>query len=251
MKTVDSVESNIPLYVPCNKLSFSAPFRWLNKGWHDFRNAPRHSLIYGTIFATVAWVLIYFSSSYENFLLAGTLFSFLLVGPMLSFGLYDISQQLEQKLEPSFSHERGKALNEMGHELMLALLLGVVFLIMLIMASMVTNIMAGSQPDVLAVVPISYEVSLITLGLFAGLLFCAATFALPMILDRDTNAMMSIITSLNAVWRNKWVLAVWVLLIAMLSAVGLVTGLVGFVVIVPVLGYASWHAYRETIIAKE
>jgi len=248
MKTLDSFEDDVPLFAPCHKLAFNAPFRWLKKGWQDFRNAPLHSFIYGAIFAAVGWVLVYFSWSHEHYLLSGFLFSFLLAGPMLAFGLYDISQQLEQKREPSFSHERRKAIHEMGHELMLAMLLGVVFLIMLIMNAMFANIDATlNQANVLAVVPVSDTVSLLIAAAFAGLFFCAGTFALPMILDRDANAMTAMITSLHAVWKNKSVLALWVLMILGLMAVGFLTGLIGFIVIVPVLGYATWHAYRETI----
>ena len=221
------------------------------KGWHDFRRAPWHSLTYGAIFACIGWVLIYFSWSYESYLLVGLLISLLLVGPALAFGLYDISQQLERKHKPTFAHERRKAFHEMGHELMLVLLLGMVYLVLLILTSMVTNI--GStfeQLDISAAVPISDAISLFITVIFAGLFFCAGTFALPMILDQDANAMTAMITSINAVWRNKLVLALWVLLILALAAVGFATALIGFVFIVPVLGYATWHAYRETIITK-
>jgi uncharacterized membrane protein len=196
-------------------------------------------------------MLIYLSWSYESYLLVGLLISLLLVGPALAFGLYDISQQLELKHKPTFGHERRKAFHEMGHELMLALLLSLVYLILLILVSMVMNI--GATPEqsaVSAVVPISDAASLLTAVFFAGLLFCASTFALPMIVDQDANAMTAIITSLNAVWRNKSVLALWALLILALTAVGFATALIGCVFIVPVLGYATWHAYRETIITK-
>lgn len=251
MKTADTLHDGVPLYAPCHKLAFSAPFRWLTKGWQDFRHAPWHSLIYGVIFAAVAGVLIYFSTSYGQYLLGGLLFSFLLLGPVLAFGLYDISQQLERKQKPTFRHERSKAFNELGHELMLALLLGTVFLMMIILASMLSNIgTAFEGVVVLAVLPISDTVSLSMLAIFAGLYFFAGTFALPMIIDRDANAMTAILTSLHAVWRNKSVLALWVLLIFALAVVGFVTALIGFVVIVPVLGYASWHAYREMIIKE-
>lgn len=251
MKTADSLENDVPLYAPCHKLTFNAPFGWLKKGWQDFRRAPWQSLTYGAIFACMGWMLIYLSWSYEGYLLAGLLICLLLVGPALAFGLYDISQQLELKHKPTFGHERRKAFREMGHELMLALLLSSVYLVLLILTSMVMNI--GAAPEQLAVsavVPISDAVSLLIAVIFAGLLFCASAFALPMILDQDANAMTAIITSLNAVWRNKSVLALWALLILALTAVGFATALIGFVFIVPVLGYATWHAYRETIITK-
>ena len=249
MKTADSYEHDVPLYAPCRQLAVSAPFRWLNKGWQDFRRAPLHSLTYGVIFACFGWLLIYFSWSNANdFLVFGLLVGFLLVGPALAFGLYDISQQLELKHKPTFRHERRKAFHEMGHELMLALLLSLVFLVLAIVMSMVMNI--GATPEqsaVSAVVPISAAVSLSITFIFAGLFFCAMTFALPMIVDRDVNAPMAIMTSLHAVWRNKSVIALWALLVLGLTAVGFATALIGLVLIIPVLGYATWHAYRETI----
>lgn len=251
MKTADSLENDVPLYAPCRKLAFNAPFGWLKKGWQDFRRTPWHSLTYGAIFACIGWMLVYFSWFYESVLLISLLISFLLIGPALAFGLYDISQQLELKHKPSFGHERRKAFHEMGHELMLVLLLGLVFLVLLILISMVMNLITTpGQLAVSAAAPISYAASLLIAVIFVGLLFCASIFALPMILHQDVNAMTALITSLNAVWRNKSVLALWALLILALTAVGFATALIGYVFIVPVLGYATWHAYRETIITK-
>jgi len=71
-----------------------------------------------------------------------------------------------------------------------------------------------------------------------------------MILHRDVDATTALITSINAVLRNKRVLALWALLIFVLTAIGFATALVGLAVVVPVLGYATWHAYRETIIME-
>lgn len=249
MKTAHSLGQESPLFAPCRKLSLNAPFGWLKKGWQDFRRAPWHSLTYGVIFAAIGWLLVYFSWTSTSYLIAGLIVSLLLVGPALAFGLYDISQQLEQNREPSFSHERRKAIHEMGHELMLALLLSLVFLVLLILISMVTNLLATSGFAVAAAVPMSDTAFLVVAVIFGGLLFWVSSFALPMILDQDADATTAIATSLHAVWRNKSVLALWALLILALTAVGFATGLIGFVFIVPVLGYATWHAYRETIIA--
>jgi len=248
MKTAHSLEHESPLYAPCRKLAFNAPFGWMKKGWQDFRRAPWHSLTYGVIFAAIGWLLVYFSWTSTSYLLAGLIISLLLVGPALAFGLYDISQQLEQNREPNFSHERRKALHEMGHELMLALLLSLVFLVLLILISMVMNMVATSGFAVAAAVPMSETAFLVVAVIFAGLLYCASSFALPMILDQDADATTAIATSFHAVWRNKSALALWALLILALTAVGIATALIGFAIIVPVLGYATWHAYRETII---
>ena len=143
-------------------------------------------------------------------------------------------------------------MHEIGHELMLVLLLGSVFLILAIVVSMVVSIVVSpAQLDVAAVVPISTAVSLTIALIFAGLFFCAMTFALPMIVDKDVNAPMAIMTSLHAVWLNRSVIALWALLILGLMVVGFATALIGLIFIVPLIGYATWHAYRETIITKE
>jgi uncharacterized membrane protein len=71
-----------------------------------------------------------------------------------------------------------------------------------------------------------------------------------MILDRDADAATAIITSLNAVWQNKAALLLWAAIILALTAIGFATALIGFVIIVPLLGYATWHGYRETIMTS-
>jgi uncharacterized membrane protein len=74
-----------------------------------------------------------------------------------------------------------------------------------------------------------------------------SAFSLPMICDREADAITAIVTSVNAVLRNKPAMAVWVLLIVALTALGFATALVGLAVSIPVLGHATWHGYRETI----
>lgn len=239
--------NSAPLYAPCRKLSLSDPYRWLKMGWQDFRRAPGHSLVYGAIFVSLGWLLLYFAWANENeALVASLLFGFLIMGPALAFGLYDISYQLELNRKPSFRHERQKAFHEMGHELMFALMLGMMFVILAIALSMLIGVkpIPGQETVSFAAPP------LLAAMIFAGLVFCASAFALPMILHQDTDAATALATSVNAVLRNKRVTALWSLLIFVLTAIGFATALIGLAFIVPVLGYASWHAYRETIITK-
>ena len=248
MKTAVSFDNDSSVYANSKMLTSDAPFRWLNKGWHDFRSAPLHSFTYGAIFAAIAWLLVSISQSNESYLWPSLFFFMLFVGPVLAFGLYDISQQLERNHEPSFSHERKKAFSEMGHELMLSLMMTMVFMVIVMFTSLVMNILAAPwQTGISATLPMSDTSFLFVTVVFAGLLFCVNLFALPMILDQDANAGAATSTSLHAVWRNKSVITLWALLVLALMAIGFVTNLIGFVIIVPVLGYASWHAYRETI----
>jgi uncharacterized membrane protein len=216
-------------------------------GWQDFQRAPMHSLVYGAIFVIIGWLLLYFAWAHENdALVFSLLFGLLVMGPMVAFGLYDISHQLELGHEPAFRHERKKAIHEMGHELMFAMMLGMMFVILAIMLSMVFGVEPG-----IGQATVSYAIPpLLVAVVFAGLVFCAGAFALPMILHKDANAATAIITSINAVFRNKRVSLLWALLIFVLMVAGFATALIGLAFIVPVLGYANWHAYRETIITK-
>ncbi|MCG8046712.1 MAG: hypothetical protein N0C89_13180 [Candidatus Thiodiazotropha endolucinida] len=109
--------------------------------------------------------------------------------------------------------------------------------------------MAGIEPEFGQTTGSYVVASLLIAMVFAGLAFCTSVFTLPMILHQDTDGATAILTSINAVLRNTRVLALWALIIFVLTAVGFAT-LIGLALIAPVLGYATWHGYRETIIMK-
>ncbi|MCG8044739.1 MAG: DUF2189 domain-containing protein [Candidatus Thiodiazotropha endolucinida] len=128
-QTGDSNGDIVPLYAPCRKLSIGDPFRWLKMGWQDFKRTPWHSLAYGLAFVFFGWLFLYVALANDNnALIVSLIFGFLIMGPVLCFGLYDISHQLEQNHKPTFRHERQKAFHEMGHErlfaTMMSMLLG-------------------------------------------------------------------------------------------------------------------------------
>ena len=239
--------NNVPLYAPCRKLSIGDPFKWLTMGWQDFRRAPWHSLAYGLVFVLLGWVLLYFAWANENTaLVVSLLFGFLIMGPILCFGLYDASHQLEKNNKPSFGHERKSAFHEMRHQRLFAMMMSMLLVFLIIILSILAAIdpLYGQKTG-------SYTIaSLLIAMFFAGLAFCTSVFTLPMILHRDADGATAILTSINAVSRNTRVFALWAFLIFTLTAVGFVTALIGLAFITPVLGYATWHAYRETIITE-
>ena len=87
-------------------------------------------------------------------------------------------------------------------------------------------------------------------SIFALIVFAAAAFSLPMMVDRDVDTVTAVVTSVNAVLRNKPAMAVWALCIVALTAAGFLTGYLGFVLIMPWLAYSAWHAYRATLNAE-
>jgi uncharacterized membrane protein len=87
-------------------------------------------------------------------------------------------------------------------------------------------------------------------AVFATATFSASAFSLPMIMHRDVDSITAIVTSINAVLRNKLAMLVWLALIVSGLLIGIVTAFVGLIVIIPVIGYAVWHGYLETIDAS-
>ena len=246
-QTGGSFEDNVPFYAPCRKLSIGDPFRWLKMGWQDFRQAPWHSLGYGLVFVFLGWLLVYFAWAHENnALIVSLLIGFLIMGPVLCFGLYDISHQLELNRKPTFCHARQKIFNEMRHERLFAIMMSMLFVILIIALSL----MAVLDPAFGQNSGIYTVASILVAMVFAGLAFSASAFTLPMILHKDADGATALLTSINAVLRNKRVLLLWALLIFVLTAAGFATALIGLAFTTPLLGYATWHAYRETIITK-
>jgi uncharacterized membrane protein len=88
-------------------------------------------------------------------------------------------------------------------------------------------------------------------AIFSTVVFTASAFSLPMIMDRKTDAITAVITSVNAVLRNKLTMLVWATIIVSFVAVGFLTFFIGFIVLLPLIGHATWHAYRETIDASD
>jgi uncharacterized membrane protein len=87
-------------------------------------------------------------------------------------------------------------------------------------------------------------------SLFAGFTFGASAFSLPMLVDRKVDVVTAVVSSINAVLRNKAAMIVWVLLIVLGVGIGFATAFIGLAVTLPVLGYATWHSYRDCIDAS-
>jgi uncharacterized membrane protein len=84
-------------------------------------------------------------------------------------------------------------------------------------------------------------------SVFAAITFATSVFSLPFIANRDVDVVTAVVSSINAVLRNRRVMFLWALLVAFLTGVGFATAMVGFIVIIPWLGYATWHGYRAAL----
>jgi uncharacterized membrane protein len=162
-------------------------------------------------------------------------------------GLYSVSRQVERGEKPSLRRCFAEMKQDAGVLMVFALVLLIVFLVWARAGSMVHVFFpVESNPDwrqLAAFFGIGSAVG----SIFAAVTFAVSAFSLPMIADREVDAVTAVVTSVNAVLRNKRAMLTWVVLIVALTTLGFATALIGLGVVIPLLGHATWHAYRDTI----
>lgn len=219
----------------------------------DTFKAPMASLAYGFLMSfliigvsVLAWRLG--SMWLMMFLLCG----FVFIAPISCIGIYAISAQLERNQPVSFIRSLRACLKRyIGTELVFALVLLVIFLVWARASSAVSIFLPASpEAEMSAMSGYILVVCLVAL-LFLSITFMISAFSLPMIMHREVDAITAIVTSLNAVMRNKLVLVLWGIMIAFLILIGLLSAGLLLVVFLPVIGHAVWHSYLETIDASE
>ncbi|BCN39283.1 hypothetical protein ALDI51_26020 [Alicycliphilus denitrificans] len=239
-------------------LGWRDPFRWLARGLRDMAAAPGIALFYGGCFWLMALVLGWVfraSPEYTMSLVSGCL----LVGPFLAMGLYETSRRREAGLPPQLGESITCWDSHMGSMGMLVLVLVVLELLWgrasLVVFAVFFNTGMPSTTGVVQAIfnPGNWQfiaVYLLVGGVFAALVFSSTVVSIPMILDRDTDALTAGIASVRVVLENPGVMLLWGALIAALVVLSLWwTWGAGLLVVGPVLGHASWHAYRAAVAA--
>lgn len=236
-------------------LRFSDPFRWLARGWKDLTCAKGVGLFYGVCFwamALLLWAVFSKLPEYTMSLISGCL----LVGPFLAMGLYEVSRRCEQRLQPDLIYSLTCWDQRIGSMGMLVLVLIVLELLWgrasLVVFAVFFNTGMPSTAGVLQAVfnPENLEfvaVYLVVGGAFAGLVFATSVVSIPMILDRDTDAISASITSLQVFFANLPVLLLWGTIISVQVILALLPWGAGLLLVGPWLGHATWHAYRGSV----
>jgi uncharacterized membrane protein len=244
--------SELPIVAPARTLALGAPWDWQRCGWQDLLAAPVQSLAYGLLLAGLGALIALLSWRFGLLALyVGLASGFVFVGPFLAMGLYSISHQLELGRRPSI----GYALRAGRNHLRDTLVLGLFLLMVLLVWARAATLMSVFQPsDAFPtwrdLVPY-FGIGTVVGSMFCAVVFAASAFSLPMLLERRADAITAVVTSVNATLRNKAVMLVWALLIVAAVLIGFATLSLGFVVLMPLLGHATWHAYRETIDASQ
>ena len=228
--------AEMPFVAPCQRLRPLAAIGWLRAGIRDWRLAPRQSLFYGVVMAAIMALVSMLALVFGSvWLMIAMLGGFVFLAPLACVGLYAISAQLERGQPPQIRRSlRAAFRRHLGNELVFAIILLVVFLVWARAGELVTYLSVGSAVG----------------AFFAAVTFAVSAYSLPMIVHRDVDTVTAVVTSVNAVLRNKLALSIWLLLVVGGVLVGVATAFIGLVFILPLIGYAAWHGYLETIDAS-
>jgi uncharacterized membrane protein len=236
-------------------LAWSDPFRWLVRGLNDLRHHPGIGLFYGLCFWGMAQVLALVFKHRPEYTLS-LVSGCLLVGPFLAMGLYEVSRKRERSETPDMGSSLMCWDRHIRSMAMLVLVLMVLELLWgrasLVVFAVFFNTGMPSTTGVLEAVfnPQNFEFLMVYLGVggvFAALVYGLSVVSIPMILDRDTDAVSAVLTSMRVVFSNPGVMLLWGLLLSAMVLIALWPWALGIIVVGPWLGHASWHAYRGSV----
>lgn len=237
-------------------LPADAGLQWLRAGWQDLATKPAPSLAYGSgiflVSVTLVWLLGYLGRDY---ILFPALSGFMIVAPVLAIGLYEKSRALEQGDRVTLGRMIRARPRAGAQAYFTGLLLSLLLLLWMRAAVLLYALFFGVQPfpgldritGLLLTQPIGWAMLLVGTavgGLFASFAFAISVFSIPMLLERRVDALTAMGTSMALVWNNLIPMVAWGTIVFALFALSVVTGLVGLIVIFPLLGHATWHAYR-------
>lgn len=242
-------------------VSMGRPWAWLAAGWHDLRRAPATSLAYGLIWLTISLALVagLWATGQGHWFLplaAG----FMLMGPIVAVGTYDISARLAERRLPSLTDALLAWKNNptqialMGVLLMIFLLAWIRFATLFFFLFFGTDLPTANGGLTLTDLLFTTNgLAMLATGSVIGAILAFVTLALsvvsfPRLLDQPkTSVLEAAIISLAVVQKNLKPMILWGVILSVITFLGLAAGLIGLAVVLPVLGHASWHAYRELV----
>ena len=234
----------------------AAAFGWLSAGWRDFTILPAASVSYGVLVFLVSVVTtVGLFALRHDYILLPAFAGFMVVGPVIGIGLYEKSRRLEEGRSVSLWRMIFVRPESGGQILFAGVLLLLLTLLWMRAAVILYALFFGVRPfpGIDRIVPMLFTteagwamlvVGSAVGGLFAAFAFAISAFSIPMLLSERTDALTAMGTSMALVWNNLPVMLTWAAIMLALIFAGMITGLLGMIVVFPVLGHGSWHAYR-------
>lgn len=237
-------------------LPLMAGLQWLAAGWRDLWTRPASSLAYGfgifVLSVAFVWTLARFGRDY---ILFPSLAGFLIVAPFLAIGLYEKSRTIGEGREIGLGEMLRVRPSAGAQVFFTGLLLSMLTLLWNRAAVLIWALFFGVQPfpglenvvEILLRTPSGWAMLVVGTavgGLFAAFAFAISVFAVPMLLDRRVDALTAMGNSMKLVWNNLRPMIAWGAIVLVLFAICVATGLLGMIIIFPLLGHATWHAYK-------
>ncbi|HET6520085.1 MAG TPA: DUF2189 domain-containing protein [Geminicoccaceae bacterium] len=242
-----------------NRIELERPWAWLAAGWRDLMRAPAVGLTYGVVFAAAGWAITFGLWWLDMlYFVLPMVAGFLIVGPILAVGLYEVSRRLAEGRPVGLGDALGAFRANPTQIAFLGVALLLFFFAWMRLAVLIFMLFFGLEPpspvDFLGRVFLSADsvpflaVGFAVGGVLAGLAFCLSAVSIPLLLDRpDEHVVTAIATSFKAVLDNPATMAFWAALIVLFVGAGLLTFYIGLIVALPLIGHASWHAYRDVV----
>ena len=245
-----------------NKIHMEDPWRWLAAGWQDYSNNMARSMLYGAVFSLIT-ALIMWGMAQSDQLALFLIFAsgFMLVSPIFAVGLYESSRRLELGEKPTLHNMLYVSTASPLQLAYLGLLLCSIFMVWVRVATLVYAIFFGTADfppleDFLSMVlESSTGAWMLTIGTIIGAGFALAVFAvsaisIPMLMTRDIDVITAVFTSVRAVRDNIKPMMLWAWLIMLFTTFGIATLGLAMLVVYPLIGHATWHAYKSIVPAE-
>jgi uncharacterized membrane protein len=235
----------------------------LGCGWSDFRKAPMYGLFFAAIYAAGGVVLVAAVTAWDmRWLSYPLVIGFALIGPFIATGLYEVSRRLETNIALSWRDVLGVVWDQHRRELgWMAIVMLFVFWIWLYQARTLFAVFFGSQGFatyerfVEAVFATTNGWTFLIVGHIVGAVISMILFALtvvscPLLLEREVDFITAMITSVRAVLKSPIVMGSWGLFVVVSIILSAIPAFLGLLVVLPVLGHATWHLYHRTVEPK-
>ncbi|WP_420477173.1 DUF2189 domain-containing protein [Noviherbaspirillum sp. ST9] len=253
--TAPGETSDSSLMPEVRSIGMDAPFRWLAAGLGDMKATRLRASFYGLMFMLMGFAIM---GMYETRwqLTMGLTAGFFLVGPFLFCGIYWLSRQRELGEKPGltasmFCWKENPA--SIGFFAAILTFLMVIWarvsvVIFALFSTRDFPTMQGVIFQIFSMTNIPFVIVWFGVGfIFASIAFAISVVSVPLMLDRNTDTMIALFTSVRALWKNAIPLYLWAALIVALVGASLLLSFIPLLVTAPLVGHATWHAYRDLI----
>ena len=259
MSMLGDTDGKVSPEISVRRVPFDQPWEWLGAGWRDMWTYPGTSLMYGLTFAIgAALMAIGVTQAGAQSIILALFGGFLLIGPLVAVGLYDVSRRIEAGEPVSLAAALKKSFQPAGQLGFMGVILFLIFMVWMQVAFLLFMLFTGGRefPPPSEFVHIlfftEHGLGLLFVGTAVGALLAFFTFSVsvvsvPLLMVKDVDVATAISTSFHAVRRNPRPMILWAALIAGFVMIGILTMCAGLIFVFPLMGHATWHAFKDLV----